>query len=222
MRIRTYHSHMQPIGILVPVRVWSLYIHPESKRPGGRGGHAGPVCTSMCSSVFAGIASLCWATSPYRFPTSWGAMLFFCCAVLWNAVLRHAMIYLWIGSPLSGDLVLCHAVLICYAKYSMLHQTTCSHLVGISMFCKAVIYYAVLHHRIGSVLGGAPVPCHAWICYAMLCYAMLHHYRFFPSWGSCSLLWCAIAMLCAGMRHHVIGPVFSAMLCCAMPLYALP
>ena len=190
--------------------------------PSGQGGGGvmpglfARLCAHLCL-----LASLLYA-GPHRLIGSrlhGGPCFFFCCAVLWNAVLRHAMIYLWIGSPLSGDLVLCHAVLICYAKYSMLHQTTCSHLVGISMFCKAVIYYAVLHHRIGSVLGGAPVPCHAWICYAMLCYAMLHHYRFFPSWGSCSLHWCAIAMLCAGMRHHVIGPrnVFSAMLCYSMP-----
>ena len=40
---------------------------------------------------------------------------------------------------------------------------------GISMFCNAVICYAVLHHRIGSVFGGGTF-FFAMLGYAMLCY----------------------------------------------------
>ena len=43
-----------------------------------------------------------------------GGHVFLSCALLWTAVLRYAMLHRWLGSPLSGLLVLaCFADLLC-------------------------------------------------------------------------------------------------------------
>ena len=107
MRIRTYHSHMQPIGILVPVRVWSLHIHPESKRPVGARGVMPGLFACLCAHLCLP-ASLLYA-GPHRFIGSrlHGGPCFFCCAVLWNAVLRDGngcFIYGYLRNPFARQL----------------------------------------------------------------------------------------------------------------------
>ena len=112
------------------------------------------------------VVQCCYVISHHRFPTLWGyavpcyqtplvlLFLFFtlrCCAMVCYVMLRYSTSRH--RFPTLWEPVLCHAVM-CHARLCM------------------------LHHTIGSPLGGEPVLCNYVLCYAMLCklcYATLHH-----------------------------------------------